>query len=125
MSNAPSSFYGFTYSGHNIWADSSSNPKILYNSSGSLYKGNEWVITNNTVYFNEHEASYNASINFNLPTTGVTSYIVDEYGQRSKNINSNVCLVGIIKGNSFNEEQMRLTALNITSALGLNPCLYL
>lgn len=126
MSNAPSYFYGFSYDSSNVWTDSNTEPTILYDSRGVVLTNSDvWSIRDNKIYYNNNLASYNEDIDRSLPQTKIGSYIINGSGLKSSNIDSNVCLVGIVHGMALSAEQMRILSLNLTSGLGLNPCLYL
>ena len=59
----PKTIYAYVYDTHTIYADSSTNPSILYNSDGTNYTGLDWTISDETVYYGENSATYTEDSN--------------------------------------------------------------
>lgn len=121
----PKTLYAWKYNGvlENIWANSNSNPLILFDNNGNLYEGTEWTINNNNIYYNGNLASYNSSLNFDIPALEVTSYIVNSLGGKEDFVNSEISLLSIVKGEALSESDLQILALEVESAIGNNPCL--
>lgn len=107
----------------NIWSNSNTNPVMLFNSDGNLYEGSEWSISGTDVLYQGQVATYNSSLNFDIPALEVTSYIINTSGQKEKLINSNISIIAITKGQALSETDAQLFSLELGSAIGNNPCL--
>lgn len=121
----PKTLYNFEYTEpmRTIWANSSAVPTLLYNSNGDLYKGTEWSIVDNIIYYKEvNEATYNSIYNIAVPSLPVTSYITGVDGNPDQYINSNIGILTVIK-RELDEEKLRAFCLNLEATIGNNPCI--
>lgn len=123
-SNVPSKvLYKYYYLGNTetIWANSSTEPTILYTAKNIRYTGTDWTISNNKVYYKEYQAEYDSLYDYTVPTLPVTSYIINSEGLVTNNVNSTISVISVIK-NFINEEGLRSLSLNLEAAIGNNPC---
>ena len=106
-----------------IWANSPSTPTLLYDGSGNIYKGENWSILNGSIYYNEtYLATYNPAYDKEVPFVEVTSYITDANNNKISNINSYIGIIGVAT-TKLAPKQLQILSLNMTSALGTNPCM--
>ena len=91
MNIEPKTLYAFTYFGtlQTIWTNDSAVPSILCDSNGNIYRGTDWSLIDNVIYYKGNEATYDENANVTMPSIPVTSYIIDASGNRINNIDSN------------------------------------
>lgn len=120
----PKTLYNYFYAGdlQTIWANDSAVPSVLYESNGNLYKGTDWKIVNNTVYYKTYLGVYNNLFNLLVPSIPVTSYLTQLDGTYTNFINSNIGVISVIK-NKISNEKLRSFALNLEATMGNNPCI--
>lgn len=103
-----------------IYANKSSNPTSLYTvDTKELYTGSEWTIVNGNVYYLEQRATYR-STSFDTKYPDLTSYIINSEGKVTKQINSEVGVVSIIK-DKMAEDRVRALSLLLCATMGRNP----
>ena len=120
-----STVYAWEYTGSSliIWANKPSNPTILYDSSGNVYKGANWTISNGKVmYNNQYTAVYTPAYNRQLPPLETTSYITNGNGEKINFTNSYMGILGVIK-TKLTDDQAKTLGITLASAAGVNPCI--
>lgn len=106
-----------------IWANSNSEPVILFDSNGDIYTGSDWTVENYTIsYKDQGDASYDSSLNKNITSEGVASYIIDIQGNPVQYVNSEIGIIAATK-TALSVNEMRICALELISSLGKNPCM--
>ena len=124
----PYTIYAWSFSSgiEKIWANSNTNPSILFYANGNLYTGDDWSIINNQVVFvTGAVATYNSEFNITVPSLGVTSYTTQADGTNVNFIDSYVGLLAFITNDSINGDNLRQLSLRLESMLGNNPCMFL
>ena len=124
----PYTIYAWSFSSgiEKIWANSNTNPSILFYANGNLYTGDDWSIINNQVVFvTGAVATYNSEFNITVPSLGVTSYTTQADGTNINFIDSYVGLLAFITNDSINGDNLRQLSLRLESMLGNNPCMFL
>lgn len=72
--------YAFVYDTHTIYADRSSIPTKLYNSTDTIYTGTDWTIDGTSVKYGENTATYTSADNIILLNTITEMTPVDRNG---------------------------------------------
>ena len=105
-----------------IWTNNPNNPTILYTFSGDFYKGTDWSIQNNRIYYMDMLASRDSSKDKEVVNPDITSFITDANGNMADFINANVGIVSIVR-EKLSSTQARLFALLLCATIGKNPYL--
>lgn len=123
MNVEPKVLYNFTYFGilQTIWTNDPTVPTVLYDSNGNIYRGTDWALIDNTIYYQGNKAEYNPIYNVSMPSVPVTSYVIDANGSIVNRVNSKMGMISVIK-EGISENYARAAALNLEATLGNNPC---
>lgn len=116
--------YEVKESEQSILANSSSNPTLLFNESGSEYTGSDWTIekndtSGNKIYYRGKLSTF-GGIQEDSYSPDVTSYIIDNIGNKVNFINSKVGVVSVVK-EKLSDENARVLALTLSATMGKNP----
>ena len=116
--------YTFSYPMETIWANSPTEPTILYYANGDIYDESDWYVANFTVYYTHDNgiATYTNLYDLIIPMLPVTSYVINKEGKVFAPINSNIGAISVVK-ELIPNEKLRTLTLNLDAALGNNPCI--
>lgn len=123
----PATLYAWVYNDgiEKIWANSNSNPTVMFNEDGTIHPSDStWNLTDGHITYvpTGNEAVYNSSYNKNASKLDTTSCVINNLGQVTDPINSNVALVGIALY-SMSEEDMRIFSMELGAQVGQNPAI--
>ena len=123
----PVTLYAWKYEDaiQKIWANSSSNPTIMFNQDGSIHSNDStWNLSSGVITYvpSGETATYNSSYNTFVSKLDTTSYIVNSSGIKTDSINSSVGMIGIAFDNMSGED-MRVFSMELGAQIGLNPCI--
>lgn len=112
--------YEYRESTQEIWANSSTYPLFLYNSSGKPNTNASWTISDGKIFYKDQEATRYEEDDRDTYMPNLTSYIESSEGSRQFPINAKVGLISIIK-EKLSDEAARTIALNLCASMGRNP----
>ena len=123
--NIPSKIlYAWRYSEDTqvIWTNNLLVPTLLYDSTGNIYRGEDWKIVDDLPRYLNLPSTYNEEQNMTASIVGVTSYVTGLLGDPENTIDAQVGLVSVFR-EGLTDEEARVIALNIEGTMGKNPCI--
>lgn len=130
---APQTLYKYVanFPEAHIWANSDTDPGVFYNYDSatheySVYTGTQWRNDEGIVVYSfdgeKYPASYDSSLNVEVPSALIASFIINSQGLKDDLIDSNVSVVSVIK-ELPSLEDLRKISLIFSSGMGINPCM--
>lgn len=105
-----------------IFGNRALSPTSFYENTADkdLYTGDSWTVKDGQVYYLGQEAMRNPAEDTSTPYPDLTSYIIDENGNISQPINSEVGVITIVK-DKLEDEKVRALSLLLCATAGINP----